>query len=76
MHESRGVQGLPEENLVDGYRVGDLMAIKNKPDFSYRDPPNWTTVCPKPAASSLNTVGFSTSRLDPSQEARTKEYSR
>lgn len=35
MHESKGVQELPEENLADGYRVGDLMAImKNKLDFS------------------------------------------
>lgn len=34
MHESRGVQGLPEEDLANGYSVGDLVAIKNKPDFS------------------------------------------
>lgn len=43
---------------------------------SYRDPPNCTTVCPKLAASSLNTMGSSTSRLDPRQEARTGEYIR
>lgn len=50
------------------------VGIGEQAGSSYRDAPNWTTVCPKPAAFSLNMMGFSTSRLDPSQEARTKEY--
>lgn len=39
MHDSRGVQELPEENLTASYRVWDLVAImKNKLDFALSNP--------------------------------------